>query len=1295
MKYLKATLLGSGALASLLLSSVLTSCQDEDFGYTSEEISAAAYKRNFEAMYGEIAPNQTWDFSAYALHQQGLVGGPGLDATSATRGASAQNTLNLIGEKKSNYHLDPLKSTAGTKDVYVSSDYETGIADWLNANLTERSDHKNLGKPFQLINDSEQGFLIVPVYLGQSGMVWDLHLVDGSGDYMIWSKSEGVSYREDYTLWEEFHYNNANGSKDDLSLADAFAKLAQNDVNVLSTVKLKLELPDVTDANGNQLDNSVKVALALEVDGVNRWIQDFTDKQYTHNYGSKTTYEIDVTSLYQKSIATSDNDKKVKVYNKGWVDAIVQPNLSNLVLVIQDKNNTSLNTYNANHLRIHTQYGYIAPESNRTKLHNYSNWNGTTEQYEAGKSTSYFTGHTINKHHVESPTLWIDHNKIGPDFYFYLDVVYSDANNADYAQEGAKQSSKRDMMRAITSVSGAVNQSNLNKFADDCNFDRKGQNCSYMFIGCEDANGKKGDWDYNDVVLLVVGLPKIPTVAEDIIEKRYMIEDLGSTFDFDFNDIVVDVKQAKINNVTKQTATITHLCGTIPYQLFIGDTPFTPVMEGQNGEDHLGVNPKGDAFTFNITGWDPNSNNISVLVWPDRTYESFKNVDDKDYTQVIEKPADGNFSHDSDLTPHYNVDTKGARQINFPKNGEQPYIIAFDPEVTWREEHQSVPRSWFKTESIINDYNNNTIDGGTVVNGSVDTELQHLQNNGYMLLSSNYITEGGTTGNNNTNATPTTIDITQFLIDKVYTNGNIEIAMVLPGDAPDFAETYGIITAKQGVSISDDRFEFKNFETENNAKVKTFTMKTGELLSLAKYKSSELKLQVDYSTFGFTAPQNTDDANAYTRVLLKFNKSTSNINTSEFGTKYNYQSSNVTKNNNNTHVNLKPFFNSYNGSDDILVTIVNPTGTNINGRICTAGSNQSDMLEASAGSTGQLNITDAGFKAAVNDNNKQLYFEVYGGRDMFDPDLIIPAQIYIKTQPSADPTTFGIKFIYNESQDKVTSNVGDRYDVVDLTRALTNYAGGKIEVRVVNKANSYIGAQIKLRNNDYTSAYVESDWMSISSNSTGLFELTDEQYTNKLHNSDGKLVMFINEDSYEAFQQSEVYIKFNQEISTSFTGKEKPSSIWINGAASTNYGTYNGNNWLEVVVQENAANDWDTQLGITLGNISKGAKVSFSYNTWKSGNDPAPAHDAYQQATVKAILQDTQNGYTTIEGSNKQFTFGTTTKVEIDTQNCTIPEGNKTNFVLQLSCQDSNNNNARTQFTYTIDDIDLKITYFE
>lgn len=1283
MKYLKATLLGSGALASLLLSSVLTSCQDEDFGYTSEEISAAAYKRNFEAMYGEIAPNQTWDFSAYALHQQGLVGGPDIDATSSTRAASAPNTLHLIGAKKADYHLDP--------------NNDTSIADWLNANLTERNDHKNLGKPFQLINDSKQGFLIVPVYLGQSGMVWDLHLVDGSGDYMIWSKSEGVSYREDYTLWEEFHYNNANGRKDNLSLADAFSKLANKNVSELSTVKLKLELPDVKDANGNQLDNSVKVALALEVDGVNRWIQGFTDKQYAHTYESKTTYEIDVTSLYEKSIATSDNDKTVKVYNEGWKDAIVQPNLSNLVLVIQESTNTSLNTYNANHLRIHTQYGYIAPESNRTKLHNYSNWDGITEHYEAGESTSYFTGHTINKHHVESPTLWIDHKRIGPDFYFYLDVVYSDDNNADYAQEGAKQSSKRDMMRAITSgISNAVNQTNLNAFADQCGFDRNGQNCNYMFIGCEDANGKMGDWDYNDVVLLVVGLPNIPTVAEDIIEKRYMIEDLGSTFDFDFNDIVVDVKQAKINGETKQTATITHLCGTIPYQLFIGETPFTPVMKGQNGEDHLGVNPKGDAFTFNITGWDPSTNNISVLVWPDRTYESFKNVNGKDYTAYTtngyNKPEEGNFSHDSELYPHYNVDTKGARQINFPKNGEQPYIIAFDPEVTWREEHQSVPRSWFKTESIINDYNNNTIGGGTVVNGSVDAELQHLQNDGYMLLSSNYITEGGTTGNNNTNATPTKIDITQFLIDKVYTNGNIEIAMVLPGDAPDFAETYGIITAKEGVRISDDRFEFKNFETENNAKVKKFTIRTEELLSLAKYKSSELKLQVDYSTFGFTAPQNAD-ANAYTRVLLKFNKSTSDINTSEFGNQYNY-TGRVTINNQNTHVNLKPFFNSYNGKDDIIVTIVNPTSTDINGKICTAGDKQSDMLEAAAGSSGQLTIKDSSFKDAVNNGSSNLYFEAYGGRSLFDPDLIVPAQIWIKTQPVADPTTFGIKFIYNESQDKVTnSNVGTGYKVVDLTRALTNYAGGKIEVRVVNNVNTYIGAEIKLRNSDYSSANISSGWQSISGNTTGLFELTNEQYTTKLHNSDGKLVMFINEDSYEAFKQSEVYIKFNQEISTSFTGKQKPSSIWINGAASTNYGTYNGNNWLEVVVKENAANDWDTQLGITLGNISKGAKVSFRYNTWRSGSNPA--HDAFQQATVKAILQDTQNGYTTIEGSNKQFTFGTTTEVEIDTQSCTIPEGNKTNFVLQLSCQDSNNNNSRTQFTYTIDDIDLKITYFE
>lgn len=128
-----------------------------------------------------------------------------------------------------------------------------------------------------------------------------------------------------------------------------------------------------------------------------------------------------------------------------------------------------------------------------------------------------------------------------------------------------------------------------------------------LMIACEDANGSKSDHDVNDVVFLIIGYPDVPTVVptKEVIKKRYMCEDLGGTFDFDFNDIVVDVTQTQewaidaqpntiddptqSDNITikemrkvgcpVQTAKISRVCGTIPIQVQIGTYVFPKIYD--------------------------------------------------------------------------------------------------------------------------------------------------------------------------------------------------------------------------------------------------------------------------------------------------------------------------------------------------------------------------------------------------------------------------------------------------------------------------------------------------------------------------------------------------------------------------------------------------------------------------------------------------------------------------------------------------------------------------------------------
>lgn len=130
-----------------------------------------------------------------------------------------------------------------------------------------------------------------------------------------------------------------------------------------------------------------------------------------------------------------------------------------------------------------------------------------------------------------------------------------------------------------------------------------------IMIACEDADGVGTDHDVNDVVFLLIGYPNAPTIVptKEVIKKRYMCEDLGGTYDYDFNDIVVDVTQTQeyeieadpntigdpsesvagnitILNMKKkgcpvQTAKIARLCGTIPIQVRIGDYMFPKIKD--------------------------------------------------------------------------------------------------------------------------------------------------------------------------------------------------------------------------------------------------------------------------------------------------------------------------------------------------------------------------------------------------------------------------------------------------------------------------------------------------------------------------------------------------------------------------------------------------------------------------------------------------------------------------------------------------------------------------------------------
>ena len=235
-----------------------------------------------------------------------------------------------------------------------------------------------------------------------------------------------------------------------------------------------------------------------------------------------------------------------------------------------------------------------------------------------------------------------------------------------------------------------------------------------QFVGIEDAYDMTAqkpakDWDYNDLVLLMVGNPDVPHEREvkdeyyyNTIEKRYMVEDLGATTasDIDFNDIVIDLVSYEkhhvkivnghvesddiITNDKPQEATIRALGGTLDIALqFKGDgntyrwqksadpayavgTMYNTGWQGAAIDYDAKLWTK--TFTLEENPWNPETNNVVVWVWPNET------------SQIA---ADYSDDKEGKLSPY---------QIVFPQNGEVPCMVAFHPYKKWRLERQGITK---------------------------------------------------------------------------------------------------------------------------------------------------------------------------------------------------------------------------------------------------------------------------------------------------------------------------------------------------------------------------------------------------------------------------------------------------------------------------------------------------------------------------------------------------------------------------------------------------------------------------
>lgn len=182
---------------------------------------------------------------------------------------------------------------------------------------------------------------------------------------------------------------------------------------------------------------------------------------------------------------------------------------------------------------------------------------------------------------------------------------------------------------------------------------------SYTFWGfkCDKTNP-----DYTNLVLWV---KEIPTVPVPVISKRYMVEDLGGSYDFDFNDVVFDVIKYSDGS---QKCYVRALGGTLDVTIKVANNSWTK-RQDYTITEMLNTNPIDPNLClkeFDATGWDGDNSKVSVIV------------------EGNDKAAGGE-------TTYYWA-------VPFPAQGEAPLIVAtMYGSKTWMLERQSVPNvQWFQ-----------------------------------------------------------------------------------------------------------------------------------------------------------------------------------------------------------------------------------------------------------------------------------------------------------------------------------------------------------------------------------------------------------------------------------------------------------------------------------------------------------------------------------------------------------------------------------------------------------------------
>lgn len=630
---------------------LLSACDDEidpaveHERYVQEQ--KEAFAETFTEMFGEIPADQSWDFSVY---------GNG-SLTRSTRGVITDHMSDPVG--------DP-----STGAEWMTFGWGDPLQKLLNESLTEKNPAtKNLGQGNVYFVVPNTKFTIYPVMQGLA-VNWDLYMQVGNMEpELIWKKSHNIK------AWNgagDGYYRPlglAQNGSEFSAFPGLYDQLTAN-IEWSSDITNPSSYYDYQYVYGSSGYN--EYMFWMNYNGTKRYVQmtDNYNKFYFYDDTNKTSHDV----RYENG-------------NKYYVEG------SNKYPISEGREDIDLGWKTS---------CFSAADMQTVSGIQTKGYTFDLRQY-AGQPVTFFLKINARSKYWKNVSLGSKMSSTTNQMRFFDESVFP-SYGLDFSH--LKSLGSKYMLIGIEDADYHLNSSNqLVEGPNDKLVYDNGQ--TITFSDQDKNNGYKGAWalsdyDYNDLVLLIIS-DEIKTVTDEydepeITKKRYMVEDLGTTDDIDFNDMVVDIEQTKwfhykvekengeVKSIDKtpstdkptiQKATIRAMGGTLDFDFKIGsNVVFKKSTSTYNSNSFTvgtmynteknNINYDKVMWEGTVSGWNPSTNNVSFTVY--------------------NKNSPGNGSSDGVGTSSYNV--------VFPGLGEVPYIIAFDPSKEWRDERHPICKDW-------------------------------------------------------------------------------------------------------------------------------------------------------------------------------------------------------------------------------------------------------------------------------------------------------------------------------------------------------------------------------------------------------------------------------------------------------------------------------------------------------------------------------------------------------------------------------------------------------------------------